>query len=148
MLTVKFLKNNGLNIFELKIPFFNRLIYVAWSGGSMSSILDAEPTLWMILCWSHSRPPSVMTFCVRGGGALWQAVNQTVILIVSVVQRSYGSSGLVMILTYKGLYQQNWKVIEHLFYECGSKKYVLYVSCSLKNSIINLFKVTVDSLGA
>lgn len=106
--------------FWLKIPFFDRLIYVAWSGGSMSSVSHGEPTLWMILCWSHSRRPSVMTFCVHGGGALQQAVYQTVILTVSTVQRSCGSSGLVMIQTYKGLYQQNWKVMEQLLYECDN----------------------------
>lgn len=146
MLTVKFLKKkNGLNIFKLKIPFFDRLIYVAWSGGSMSSILHAEPTLWMILCWSHSHPPSVMTFCVRGGEALWQAANQTVILTVSTVQRSYGSSGLVTILTYKGLYQQNWKVMNTFPMNVVVKNIVCLL---LKNSIINLFKVTVDPLGA
>ena len=53
-----------------------------------------------------------------------------------------------MILIYKGLYQQNWKVMEQLLCEFDIKE--IFIACLLlsKNSIINIVKVTVDPLGA
>ena len=92
------------------IFFTDRLIYVAWSGGSTYTMLHVEPPLKKILYWSHSHWPLVMTSCAHGEEVLRQVVRQAVILTVSAVQKSCGCSGLVMTLIFKGSFQENWKV--------------------------------------
>ena len=95
---------------ETAFFFTDRLIYVAWSGGSTYTMLLVEPPLKKILYWSHSHWPLDMTSCAHGEEVLRQVVRQAVILTVSAVQKSCGCSGLEMTLIFKGSFQENWKV--------------------------------------